>query len=64
MKQKYNSNKKLVKEIKSQLKESDGYCPSRAERSVNTKCPCLMFREQLADGIPGECLCGLFVATE
>lgn len=47
----------LVAEIRLKLKENDGYCPCRIEKTPDTKCMCKEFREQQS----GECHCGLFV---
>jgi len=38
-----------------QLKANDGYCPSKSERSEDTKCHCKEYREQ------GVCKCGLYL---
>jgi ferredoxin-thioredoxin reductase catalytic subunit len=46
----------LVKEIREKLKENDGYCPCKIEKTEYTKCMCKEFREQK----DGECHCGLF----
>ena len=52
-----NNDKELVAEIQRQLKENDGYCPCRVEKTENTKCMCKEFRKQES----GECHCGLYV---
>ncbi len=39
------------------LKNNQGYCPCRLEKTPDTKCMCKEFREQLE----GECHCGLYV---
>lgn len=57
MKIRTSDNKELVEEIKAKLKESNGYCPCRLERTPDTKCVCKEFREQES----GECHCGLFI---
>lgn len=56
-----NTDKKLVKEIDTQLKENGGYCPCMIEQTPDTKCMCKTFREQQ---YPGECHCGKFVKEE
>lgn len=56
-----NTDKKLVKEIDTQLKENGGYCPCMIEQTPDTKCMCKAFREQQ---YPGECHCGKFVKEE
>ena len=60
MKVKVSDNKELVKEIRTKLKENDGYCPCSLIKSEDTKCMCKEFREQNV----GECHCGLFIKTE
>ena len=55
-----NSNKELVEEIRSQLKENDGYCPCRLEKTPDTKCMCKEFKEMEE----GECHCGLYIKTK
>ena len=57
MKIKVNDDKELVKEIRERLKENDGYCPCRIEKTKDTKCMCKEFREQ----VEGECHCGLYI---
>lgn len=44
-------------EIEKALKENDGYCPCRLERTPETKCMCKEFREQKE----GVCHCGLYI---
>lgn len=61
MKIKLNPNKEIVNEIKTKLKEKDGYCPCRPGKLPENKCPCEEFREQI---ISGECHCGLFIKEE
>ena len=61
MKIKFNPDKDVVKEIKKQLKENDGYCPCQLVKAPETKCMCKAFREQ---NIPGECHCGLYIKVE
>ena len=46
----------VVAEIKSQLKDNDGYCPCRLSKTPDTKCMCKEFREQTI----GMCHCGLY----
>lgn len=57
MKIKVSDNKELVEEIRKQLKENDGYCPCKLERTEDTKCMCKEFLEQDL----GECHCGLYI---
>ena len=60
-----NEDKELVKEIKENLAENSGYCPCRTNKTEDTKCMCLEFREHIKDkNWFGECHCGLYVKTE
>ena len=61
MKIKFNPDKDVVKDIKRQVKEYDGYCPCQLVRTPDTKCMCKAFREQTT---PGECHCGLYIKVE
>ena len=57
-----NPDKELVEEIRRELKENDGYCPCRIEKTPDTRCMCREFREKLGDpSFYGECHCGLYV---
>lgn len=58
---KTNPNADYVKFIRRKLKESQGYCPCRLERTPETKCMCSEFREQIARGEEGVCHCGLYI---
>lgn len=60
MKIKLSTDKELVAEIKTKLKENGGYCPCKLEKTADTKCMCKEFREQES----GECHCGLYVKTK
>lgn len=46
----------IAKSIAAALKETEGYCPCRRDRTPDTKCMCKEFRE-MEEGI---CHCGLF----
>ena len=52
-----NPDEDYVKEIKKRLKENDGYCPCRLQKTVDTKCMCKDFRDQEE----GSCHCGLYI---
>ena len=52
MKIRYNENKEIVEAVKQGLKEKDGYCPCRREKTEDYKCMCKEFREQIADPRP------------
>lgn len=60
MRIKFNPDKEVVKAIRKQLKENDGYCPCQLIRTSDSKCMCKAFREQTT---PGECHCGLYIKT-
>ena len=47
----------LVSLIREKLKENDGYCPCRIERTPETKCICKDFLEA---PIGTTCHCGLY----
>lgn len=61
-----NPDKEIVAIARQQLKETGGYCPCVLEpfRNESAKCQCAEFRCQVAQGIEGECHCGLFIATK
>lgn len=59
-----NSDKDLVKEIRSKIKENNGHCACAIIFDKDNKCMCKEFREQIANGIGGECHCGLYVAVK
>lgn len=61
MKIKYNEDKEFVKEMKRQLKNNNGYCPCKLDKTPDTKCMCKDFREQTEAGY---CCCGLYVKVE
>ena len=66
MKIKLNPDKEIIAIARQQLKETGGYCPCVLEpfRDASTKCQCEEFRNQVEQGIEGECHCGLFIATK
>lgn len=57
-------NMEYAKEVRQKLKENNGYCPCRIDKTPDTKCMCKEFREQIEEGISGECHCGLYIAEE
>lgn len=57
-------NKAYAQEVRRKLKENNGYCPCRIDKTPDTKCMCKEFREQIKNGISGECHCGLYIAEE
>ena len=54
---KLNPDTEIVDEIRKALKDNDGYCPCRVNKTPDTKCMCKEFREQDY----GECHCGLYI---
>lgn len=61
---KLNQDEELVKALRSALKETGGYCPCLVHKTDDTKCMCKNFREQIVQGIPGKCHCGLYEGVE
>ena len=59
-----NPDKEIVSEVRAKLKENDGFCPCRLEKTEDTKCMCKEFRDMIDRGETGECHCGLFVIVE
>lgn len=57
MKIKLSEDNDLVNDIRQQLKDNDGYCPCRLEKTLDTKCMCKEFKMQLEEG---PCHCGLY----
>lgn len=56
-----NPDNTFVKEMMEKIKENDGYCPCKLEKSPDTKCMCKEFREQVTEGY---CHCGLYYKEE
>ena len=50
-----NPDKEFRTQIIQKIKQNNGYCPCKFERTPDTKCHCKEFREK------GECICGLFI---
>ena len=55
-----NPDKEYVSEIRKKLKENNGYCPCRLNKTADTKCICKEFRDMMEQGSPGMCHCGLY----
>lgn len=65
MKITYNPDPEVVATVKAGLKEKDGYCPCRLQRTPDTKCMCKEFREQIADpNFEGFCHCLLYYKSK
>lgn len=57
----YNKDKQVIEMIKNGLKEKDGYCPCRIDKTPENKCLCKEFREQIDDPtFEGYCHCMLY----
>ena len=59
-----NPDKEYAKEIRERIKDNNGFCPCRINKTEDTKCMCKEFRDMVANGITGECHCGLYISTE
>lgn len=59
---KQNPDKEYAKQVRTKLKDNDGYCPCRLDKTEDTKCMCREFREQIAKEEYGMCHCGLYIA--
>ena len=56
-------DKDLLQEILKQLKENDNFCPCSLTRTVDDKCMCKNFRDQIERKEQGECSCGRYILT-
>lgn len=52
-----NPDPNIVNDIRNKLKENEGYCPCRLNKTPDTKCMCKQFRDQDS----GMCHCGLYI---
>lgn len=60
-----NEDKELVAAVKQGLKEKDGHCPCRLEKTEENKCICEEFRHQMADpDFEGYCHCMLYYKSK
>ena len=59
-----NPNTEIVEEIRQKLKDNNGYCPCRIQKIDDTKCMCKEFRDMIANGVEGECHCGLYISVK
>jgi ferredoxin-thioredoxin reductase catalytic subunit len=61
MKIKENPDKEIVAHLRQGLKMTGGYCPCRLERTPETKCMCVEFKQQIDDPeFEGFCHCMLY----
>lgn len=49
-----NPDEVFVKGLKKRIKQNNGYCLNKRERTPDNKCPCMDFRNN------GVCDCGLY----
>lgn len=56
-----NPDADIYNEVTQAVKNNDGYCPCRLEKTEDTKCPCKDFREQTTEG---ECHCGRYLKLQ
>ena len=55
-------DKEYAAEMKKKIKENNGHCPCKVEKTPDTKCMCKEFRDQIERNEPGVCHCGLYFA--
>lgn len=55
-----NPDKKIADKIRKAVRENDGYCPCKIERTDDTKCMCAEFLKQEE----GFCHCGLYFKSK
>ena len=55
-----NPDKDLVNEIRAKIKENNGHCACAITFDKSNKCMCEEFRQQIEEGVAGECHCGLY----
>ena len=60
MKIRKNPDTEHANEILQALRENGGYCPCKIEKTDDTKCVCLEFRQQQS----GMCHCGLYIKSD
>ena len=60
-----NPNEEIVKSIKEGLENPGGNCPCRIQRTVDFKCMCREFRDQIKDpDFEGYCHCMLYYKSK
>lgn len=60
----YTEDEDYVSQMIHAVKENDGYCPCRPNKTDDTKCMCREFREQIKRKELGRCHCGLYEVYE
>lgn len=58
-----NPDKDFVKEVRAKVKANNGHCACAITFDEDNKCMCKEFREQIANGVAGECHCGLYIVV-
>ncbi len=56
-----NPDKEYAEEVRQMIKDNNGFCPCKLEKTPDTKCRCKAFRDQIKQGIAGSCHCGLYI---
>ena len=59
-----NPDKGFVKEVRKKIKENNGHCACAISFNDSNICMCQEFKEQIKNGIAGECHCQLYIAVE
>lgn len=59
-----NPDIEFVKEVRAKVKANNGHCACAITFDQDNKCMCKEFREQIANGVTGECHCGLYIAVD
>ena len=59
-----NPDKEFVKEIRKQIKDNNGHCPCKLEKTPDTKCMCKEFRDMIENKENGSCHCGLYIIKQ
>lgn len=57
-----NPDSSMVQRLRAAMEKNGGYCPCRLQHTPETLCPCLEFRNQVADpAFSGFCHCRLYI---
>lgn len=59
-----SSNKEFIENIREKIKENDGHCVSKPEKTPDTKCICKEFKDKIERKEKGKCQCGLYTITK
>jgi ferredoxin-thioredoxin reductase catalytic subunit len=58
-----NPDENFVKEVREKIKANNGHCACAISFNDSNKCMCEEFRQQINEGVAGECHCGLYILT-